>query len=273
MDGHTPAATGPLSLGACIGPMARRVEDLAMLFSVLADPTQFEMSQDDSLLIDRDQLRRLRVAWYTDDGVAPVSDEIRGGVEAAARALAAAGLQVSEATPPGISRGPHLWVELFSQAAAKEIASLYRGKEDEAGPTVARLLRGFKEQSSDSEDKIKTAERLADAVLERERLREELLRWMKTTPLILAPVGATVAFQHRAERLEVEGESVSVFRSFSYAQTFNVFDLPSVAVPAGQSSNGLPIGVQIIGQPFNEQIVLAAASLIETSLGGWQPLA
>ena len=271
MDGHTPAATGPLSLGACIGPMARRVEDLAMLFKLLADPTQFEMSQDESLQIGRDQLRGLRVAWYTDDGVAPVSDEIRGGVEAAARALAAAGLQVNEVTPPGISRGTHLWVELFSQAAAKEIASLYRGKEDEAGSTVVHLLREFDEQPSDFEDKIKTAERLADALLERERLREELLRWMKMTPLILAPVGATVAFEHGAERLEVKGETISVFRAFSYAQTFNVFDLPSVTVPTGQSSEGLPIGVQIIGQPFNEQIVLAAASLIETSLGGWQP--
>jgi Asp-tRNA(Asn)/Glu-tRNA(Gln) amidotransferase A subunit family amidase len=159
---------------------------------------------------------------------------------------------------------------LFSQAAAREIASLYRGKKEKAGSTVARLLREFDEQPSDFEDKIKAAERLADAVLERERLREDLLRWMKRTPLILAPVGATVAFEHGAERLEVEGESVSVFRSFSYVQTFNVFGLPSVAVPAGQSSNGLPIGVQVIGQPFNEQIVLAAASLIETSLGGWQ---
>ena len=51
MDGHTPAASGPLSLGACIGPMARHVEDLALLFRVLADPTQFEISNNNEDLL------------------------------------------------------------------------------------------------------------------------------------------------------------------------------------------------------------------------------
>ena len=69
-------------------------------------------------------------------------------------------------------------------------------------------------------------------MIERERLREELRQWMKERRLILAPVGATAAFEHGAERVEVSGKSISVFRAFSYSQTFNVFGLPSVAVPA-----------------------------------------
>jgi Asp-tRNA(Asn)/Glu-tRNA(Gln) amidotransferase A subunit family amidase len=93
---------------------------------------------------------------------------------------------------------------------------------------------------------------------------------MKTTPLILAPVGATPAFEHGAQRVRVNGESISVFRAFSYAQTFNVFGLPSVVVPAGKSAAGLPIGVQIVGRPFAERTVLAAAAAIEEALGGWQ---
>jgi amidase len=93
---------------------------------------------------------------------------------------------------------------------------------------------------------------------------------MKTTDLILAPVGSTPAFEHGAQRLEVNGQSISVFRAFSYSQTFNVFGLPSVVVPAGQSAEGLPIGVQIIGRSFEEETVLAAASVIEETLGGWR---
>jgi Asp-tRNA(Asn)/Glu-tRNA(Gln) amidotransferase A subunit family amidase len=106
-------------------------------------------------------------------------------------------------------------------------------------------------------------------VVERERLREELLRWMNATPIIIAPVGATCAWPHGTQRVNVQGESISVFRAFSYSQTFNVFGFPSVVVPAGRSAEGLPIGVQIIGRPFAERTVLAAATLLEAALGGW----
>jgi amidase len=270
MDGHTPASLGVVALGASIGPLARRVEDLALLFKVLAEPTQFEAAQDGTDILNPAQLRGLRVAWYTDDGVTPVADEVRVAVQAAARTVADAGLEVIEVTPPGISKGPQLWIDLFAHAANSDIAALYRGREDEAGPQVARLLRGLNVTPAEFEKKIETAERLADAVLERERLREELLLWMKTTQLILAPVGATAAFQHGAERVEVNGKSISVFRAFSYSQTFNVLGLPSVSVPAGRTATGLPIGVQVVGRPFEERKVLSAAAIIEAALGGWQ---
>jgi Asp-tRNA(Asn)/Glu-tRNA(Gln) amidotransferase A subunit family amidase len=199
--------------------------------------------------------------------MAPVADEIRTAVKAAAEALAGAGLEVVEATPPGISEGPRLWVDLFSTAANMEIAARYGGREAEAGPLVGRLLQEFSTASPEFDEKIETAERLAGAVLKRERLREDLLRWMKGTQLILAPVGATVAFAHGSRRVDVEGKSISQFRAFSYSQTFNVFGLPSVAVPAGQTANGLPVGVQIVGRPFAERTVLSAATIIEEAFG------
>jgi len=270
MDGHTPAALGVVALGASIGPMARRVEDLALLFKTLAEPTQYEAAQNERDVLNPAQLRGLRVAWYTDDAVTPVSDEIRVAVRAASEAFADAGFEVNEITPPGISKGPQLWIDLFAQAANNEIAALYRGREDEAGLQAARLLRGLDTTPAQLEEKIAMAERLADAVLERERLREELLQWMKKTQLILAPVGATAAFEHGAERVKINGKSISVFRAFGYSQTFNVLGLPSVAVPAGRTANGLPIGVQVVGRPFEEHTVLSAAAIIEAALGGWQ---
>jgi amidase len=270
MDGHTPAASSVVSLGASIGPMARRVEDLALLFKVLAEPTQFEAAQNETDVLNPTLVRGRRVAWYTNDGVAPVSDEIRAAVQSAANALSDAGLRTNETMPPCVSKGSQLWIELFSRAANSEIAALYQGREAEAGPQVARLLRAFDHAPAEFEEKIETAERLADAVLERERLREELLQWMKTTELILAPVGATTAFEHGAERVEVGGKSISVFRAFSYSQAFNVLGLPSVAVPAGRTANGLPVGVQVVGRPFEERTVLSAAAIIESALGGWQ---
>lgn len=273
MEGHLPAAAGPLSLGACIGPMARHVNDLAFLFGVVADPTQFELSHagiEKPSLSAASELRGLRGAWYTNDGVAPVDEEIAQAVEAAADALSAAGLEMMQTTPPGVSQGSRLWIELFSRAAKDQVCELYRGREDEAGPRVSHLLPRFQEKPPSLEDKIDAAERLAKAVLERERLREDLLRWMNTRPLIIAPVGATCAFEHGAQRLNVGEESMSAFRAFSYSQTFNLFGLPCVAVPVTCSAKGLPVGVQLIGRPFEERTVLTAAAVLEAALGGWR---
>jgi amidase len=270
MDGHTPSATGLLSLGACIGPMARTVADLALLFKVIADPPPSGLTDRASSLAEGTAaLRGLQVAWYADDGIAPVTDQTRNAVAAAAKALGDADLEVSEAKPPGISRGTSLWIDLFSGAVTEQLREFYRGREDEAGPQVSPYLCD-REDEANLEGKINKAERVAAAVLEREQWREDLLQWMETTPLILAPVGATPAFEHGAQRVEVNGQSISVFRAFGYSQTFNVFGLPSVVVPAGRTAEGLPIGVQIVGRPFEEQTVLAAAAVIEEALGGWQ---
>ena len=252
MDGHVPPAISTLALGASIGPMARNVEDLGLLFSVMAD-------QETA----RPQLpvEETAVAFYTDDKTAPVTRETKLAVQAAAHALANAGYEVREERPPAVSEGSRLWIELFSNPAAEQLREFYRGQEELAGPLVRSILANREHPSF--KQKIKNAERVAKAVVERERLREQLLQWMKQTPLILAPVGATLAFAHGAARVDVNGESVSVFRAFSYAQTFNVFGLPAVSVPASHSAAGLPIGVQIVGLPFAEQTVLAAALVIE----------
>jgi Asp-tRNA(Asn)/Glu-tRNA(Gln) amidotransferase A subunit family amidase len=102
--------------------------------------------------------------------------------------------------------------------------------------------------------------------MERDRLREELLRWLETTPLIVAPVGATPAYAHDTLKVTVRGQTVGTFRAFSYAQAFNVFDLPVVTVPVGRSNDGLPIGVQVVGRPFAEEMVLRAAEIIEEAI-------
>jgi Asp-tRNA(Asn)/Glu-tRNA(Gln) amidotransferase A subunit family amidase len=94
---------------------------------------------------------------------------------------------------------------------------------------------------------------------------------MDVTPLIVAPVGAVAAFEHGARKVRSGEQQLSVFRAFSYSQTFNVFGLPSVSVPAGRTREGLPVGVQIVGGPFAEEAVLAAAAIVEAALGGWMP--
>ena len=268
-DGHTPAAISSLSLGVSLGPLARTVADLALLFKVIADPAAGDVNR--SLDLRNVNLHGLRAAWYTNDGVTPVERETAQAVEDAAGALRDSGLDVRQDTPPGALQGLGLWLELFARTASNQLREFYRGREQEAGPQVSvMLVRAREEEDLSMAEKVSAAERLAKAVVERERLREQLRRWMKTTPLFIAPVGATSAFAHGTQRVEVDGESISVFRAFSYSQTFNVFGLPSVTVPAGNSREGLPIGIQIVGRPFEERAVLNAAEIIEQALGGWQ---
>jgi Asp-tRNA(Asn)/Glu-tRNA(Gln) amidotransferase A subunit family amidase len=262
MDGHVPHAAGPLSMGACIGPMARSVADLALLFGVMSNQPEAKSNESLSMLEGE------RVAWYTDDGVAPVTAEVANAVRSAAKFLADAGFDVREELAPSMSEASRLWVELFSQAASEQIRSHYRGREHDAGPLVSALFRSHQPQTT-FEEKIRTAETLAKAVVERERRREDLLRWMNETSLIVAPVSATAAFAHGAMRVEVNGESISVFRSCSYAQAANVFGLPAAVVPVARSKEGLPIGVQVIGRPSDDRAVLTAAAIIEQSAGYW----
>ena len=252
-----PPSTGPYSLGATIGPMARSVNDLQLMFKVLA-------GIDSAAETRRASLRGSRVAFYTDDSVAPVTEETRRAVETAARVLANAGLIVEETRPPGIERGHDLWLKLFSRASVVQLRNFYAGREGEGGDFVRwRLATADPVPQPSLDDYI-------SSWLERDRLRAALVEWMEHTPLIVAPVGATPAYEHGTHKLTVGERNLSTFRAFSYSQTFNVFDLPVVVVPAERSLEGLPLGVQIIGGPFAEDTVLAAAAIIEEALGGWQ---
>jgi amidase len=259
-DGQFPKASGPYSLGAVIGPMARNVSDLRLLFEVLAGK---EISAPSSPVIFSDG--GVRVAYYTDDGVAPVSEETRNAVASAARALATAGLVVEETRPPVIDRGHDLWLKLFSRASVVQLRNVYAGHEEQGGDFVRWRLQTADDTPAPSLDDY------ISSWLERDRLRATLVDWMETTPLILAPVGATPAYAHGTHKISVDGQTLNTFRAFSYSQTFNAFDLPVAVVRAGQSPAGLPIAVQIVGRPFTEEAVLAAAAIVEEALGGWQP--
>jgi len=249
-EGQFPPSTGPYSLGAVIGPIARRVTDLRVLFRALTGDVSASREHD---------LRGLRFAWYADDGIVPVTEETAQAVAAAAAALTNAGLVGSERCPPHVERGNELWLKLFSRASVVQLRKVYSGRENEGGSFVSWRLATADDAPAPALD-----EYIANW-MERDRLREELLRWMETTPIIVAPVGATPAYPHDTLKVTVRGSTMGTFRAFSYAQAFNVFDLPVVTVPAGRSPDGLPIGVQIVGRPFAEEMVLAVAEIVESA--------
>lgn len=251
--GQFPTAHGPYALGSVIGPMARTVEDLELLFDALTE-------KGVPGAVTSESLRGTTFAWYSDDQTAPVTIETRQAVAGAARALADAGLTGSELLPPGIERGNELWLKLFSRASVVQLRNVYAGNESRGGDFVRWRL------ATADDTPAQTIDEYLGAWLERDRVREELVQWMGKTPLLLAPVGATPAFPHGTLKLNINDQSVGTFRAFSYCQAFNVFDLPVVVVPVGRTPESLPIGVQIVGRPFAEKMVLAAAAIVEKAI-------
>ncbi len=268
-SGHFPgAAFGPLALGTSLGPMARRVEDLALLYGVLAgfdpaDPMSVPFATRDYSQLS---LEKMRVMFYTNDGIAPVTAATDAAVRRAARALADAGAEVVEQRPKGIERSHELWGRFLSEPAMPGLFSLYRGREDMMGP----LMRAMSKMPA-SVPPEEAMERYLRAWAGRDKLRASVVGEMMEFPILLAPVASIPAFAHgHRGQFDVDGELVDYLKVFSYSQAFNALGLPVTVVRCGTSPEDLPIGVQVVGRPWDEELTLKAAAAIESAVGEYQ---
>lgn len=266
--GHCPRAVGPLGLGVMLGPMARRVADVYLLWEILnlrrrhasrsyAAPAAFLMSQ-------AQRLDGRKFAWYVEDGQVPVAAEIKTAVENAAQALEKSGLQGTNVVPAGVTHGAHLWAALFADAVGTQIDETYAAQPDQAGPAIQALLRAHRKRPAPEWSGFMTT------WAERDTQRAKILAFLEEYAFIVAPVGAVAACPHGSHRVTVSGQDMSLFRAFGAAQAFNVYGLPAVTVRVGQTPDGLPVGVQIVGRPHAEHEIMAAAVLLETAWGGWK---
>ena len=236
-----------------IGPMARSVKDLAMLLPIIAgpdwiDPAVVPMPWQDPNAVD---LGKLRVAFHTDNGIFAPPRETAAVVESAARILADVSMSVEEVCPNGLE-------DSFDVAQALSTAdggALLRRLLEEAGTTEHSLpwLDGLQPLS---------ATELETVVNRWYTVRSAMLSFFKNYDVVLSPVNAFPAMPHGTEK---------EFKSYSYTMAYNLTGWPAGVVRGGTSSEGLPIGVQIVAHPWREDVALAVAALIEESLGGFQP--
>jgi amidase len=218
--------------------MARTVEDLRLLFSVLAAfDAQDPFSVPTPLRVFETAGTRIGV-WEQFYDV-PVMPEIRAAIRKSARALETAGLAVEEFAPQGLERAPNVWAFLFNQWPASINRKLAAGREGELHWTLAEAL-------SDSQP---TGEEVILQLAARDRMRSALLRQMEEVPILLMPVASIPAFRHRERKWMVENKEIGLFRAMMPAVLANVLGLPALAVPVGQSAEGLPLGVQLVGRP------------------------
>jgi Asp-tRNA(Asn)/Glu-tRNA(Gln) amidotransferase A subunit family amidase len=224
---------------------------LSWLFPVLvgydaADPFSVPAIVQEPRTLER------RIGVWEQFYSAPVHSEIREAVRSAAKAMGDMGFPVEEFRPEGLQRAPNVWASIF-QLRSPEVRGLIAGHVEELHWTARESLPR-KEQS---------LEDVVASMVERDRLRASFLRQTEGIAAILMPVCAITAFRHRERRWLIEGREIGLFQATLPAVVANVLGLPAVTIPWSKSSEGLPIGVQLMGRPFCDSFLLELAAALE----------
>lgn len=244
-----------------VGPMARRVEDLILSLPLIAgpdgrDPWIVPMTLGDPRGVD---LRRLRVAFHGDNGLASPTAETLAAVLRAARALEEAGAAVEEVMPPGMDQAERIMLGIWSADGGRTVERrLAAAGTRQVHPSLQNFL-----------DLLRTRELSATALYELltewNDYRSALTTFFQPYDVILCPVNAFPAVPHGGT------QGVAMRPAFSYTIIFNLTGWPGAVVRMGSSPEGLPIGVQIVTHPWREDIALAVASYLEELAGSFPP--
>ena len=264
--GHFPASGGPFALIGVVGPMARTVADVRALFEVMQGPDDGDTCSAPVPVRwpSDDEVKKLKVGYFEDDGRTPVTPETRTAVRAAAAALQRAGFEVEPFRPEGLEEARQLWKKFFVKVAGMLIRPMFSSRKHDQSP----ILRQFLEWSA-AEPEL-TGDSLLDAWIRRDVARADFLAQMRKYPILLCPAAAIPAFRHGERTWKIDGETVEYLDAWSFTEWFNLLGNPAAVVPVSHSREGLPIGVQIVGRPWEEEQVLAVAAALERECGAWK---
>jgi amidase len=264
--GHYPTSAGPFALLGVVGPMARTVADLQILFEVMQGPDDGDTCAAPVPLRwpDYDELRQIKIGWFEDDGRTPVTPETRAAICMAAEALRDAGFQVERCQPEGLEEARRLWHKFFVVAGGMLLRPMFADRESDLSP----ILQQFLDWSA--AEPAHTGRTLLDAWVRRDAARASFFAQMRRYPILLCPAAAIPAFRHGERSWAIEGKTVHYLDAWSYAEFFNLLGNPAAVVPVSHSVEGLPIGVQIVGRPWEEEQVLSVAAALEKQCGAWK---
>jgi Asp-tRNA(Asn)/Glu-tRNA(Gln) amidotransferase A subunit family amidase len=262
--GHYPKSGGPFALIGVVGPMARSIEDLRIMFEVMAgyddgDPCSTPVE------IRETETSGLSIGVFEDDGRTPVTAETRLAVKTAASLLSKCGFHVECFRPDGIEEARQIWEDFFVTAGGMILDPMFRGRDSDLSPILREFLGWARAKGRH------TGESLLAAWLGRDSVREKILLQMRKYPILLCPTAAIPAFRHGERDWQIEGRTVKYLDAWSYCEWFNVLGFPAAVVPIAHSAEGLPIGVQIVGRPWQEEGVLSVAAKLEEQRGPWEP--
>jgi aspartyl-tRNA(Asn)/glutamyl-tRNA(Gln) amidotransferase subunit A len=240
-----------------IGPMARSVRDVALAYSIIAGPDGADGFSTLSPSIDAGagSGRPLRVGWMTSDFFGPTDPEVVATVKAAAAALAGTGVQVEEVSLPFLKDvdAVSIFWKIQQMETRSEFEALFVGREDQ----MFRHVRTILDTPDTSIEDFIAAEQAM------ERLRDSFAAYFTRYDVLLCPVTPFPAMRHGLADVVVDGETVSPFQVMNATAAFNLTGMPAMTLRFGTSSNGLPIGIQVVSSWYAESTMFDVAARLE----------
>jgi len=194
----------------------------------------------------------------------PVGPEIASALLKAVECAREIGLGANEFTPIGLERAQELWWLFFARIYAPLTRSMIAGGTEEAHWSGTELMDRALAQPA------VTALELLGALGARDRMRAAVLNQMEESRItaILMPVCGTAAFEHRQRHYPVgDGSTIELLQAMAPSTPWNLLGMPAVVIPFGLTANGLPMGAQIVGRPWDEETILDIAVRLEQARG------
>jgi amidase len=224
-----------------IGPLARSVEDLAAVLEIITgedgvDPSLAPVPLGDWRAVE---VGELRIAMFTSFEGASCDEDTDRAVREAGRVLEDAGAAIEEAVPPRIEES----LSITRSYWARPSSSVWN--EWESGGRTSTL----------------SADDVEHSIFEWERLQRSFASFMQRYDAVVCPVSPSAALRR--------GEDERNQQVFMYTLPFSLTGQPAVVVRGGTSSDGLPIGVQVVARKWRDDVALGIASVVEQSAGPW----
>lgn len=254
-----PSAVGLLSH---IGPMTRSVRDAALMLRAMAGPDERDLGSlpadpADYLAACDGGVRGLRIAWSADLGYAPVDPEIASICAAAAGVFAnELGCEV-DAVDPAFDDPVEPLQVLWASGLANYLRHYLEAWAGQMDPGLVELVRSAEGY---------TAPDYAAAMATRDRVWDAMRRLLDRYDLLLTPTMPTTAFPAGAPIPQtIAGRQTTGFGYTPFTFPFNMTGQPAASLPCGMASDGLPVGLQIVGRRYDEATVLRAAAAFEAA--------
>jgi amidase len=277
--GHTIGGAVSQADIAVVGPLARGAEDLEIALDVMAGPDELD-GRGWKLVLPRPKKKRLRdfkVAVVLDDRHAEVDESVQAEIQRLADFLGKKKVKVSDRAKPAFDTAEmqEVYLRLLRAATSARTPDdeYNRIRERTAAlpaddkSTLAQMLRGW---TVTHRDWLALNER-------RHRLRLAWDAFFQDYDILLCPVASTAAFPHdhdpdRVRRtIVVNNKKVPAFDQLFWAGYSCAAFLPATAAPIGESKDGLPIGVQIVGPQYGDYSTIAFAKLLEKEYRSFVP--
>ena len=261
VSGHFPAISHPGGFASVVGPMARTVDDLKLLFQVLAEYNPEDPYSTPVVPAVRSSAS-MPIGFWPSFYKVPVSFPVAAALEKAASLLYAMGHPVELFQHKGSEMAPNVWRFVFSDLPAEFLSHYFRGREEETHWSATEFGTTPRDPAVSGVDVLKQ-------FAARDRMRAGCIQQMleRDRTVLLMPVCGTTAFPHRQRSFETADKAIGLFEAMMPSLVWNLYGFPALTVPMDISTDGLPVGIQLVGLPWTDEILLDIGHRLELARG------